>query len=664
VRAFIVRPFGVREGVDFERVERELIGPALERAGIGGRTTLEIAAAGNIRIDVFEGLLLADLVIADISIHNANVYYELGIRHALRNRVTILIRAKIADVPFDLKTDRYLEYETGAPASALPGLEEAIRQSLAAGKADSPVYQLLPNLEAQDPETFRPVPFEFVEAVERARAENARPMLALLGEEIEGLDWALSGRRLIGEAQFKLQAWSDARATYESIRRLRPDDVEASLKLGTVYERLREFSNAEEAVKRVLAQEQSKQFDGVRAEALALMGRNLKTAWVAEWSSQLADERAAAALRSARLYDSLRAYDDGFSENLNHHYSGINALALATVVVRLAEREPETWAARFESEEDGGAELARVNELRDVLATSVRRSLDAERYRRRQAGREDDVWLALSAADHCLLTSDRPSFVADAYRMASIRADAFALHAAARQLRMYASLGILAENASAALEALGETEEPPAEAPPTKSRVIVFSGHRIDAPGREPPRFPPDRAEEARGWIREAVQAELAIAAGRPIEGFAGGASGGDILFHEVCRELGILTTVLLALPPMLFAAKSVADAGPQWMERFNELREQLPTQTLSESEELPSWLARRSDYNIWQRNNLWTLLTGLARENADVTLIVLWDGKGGDGPGGTQDMVQIAASRGVKVVQLDAKRLATPVEV
>jgi hypothetical protein len=45
---------------------------------------MEIRRQGNIRLDMFQRLLTADLVIADISIQNANVYYELGVRHALR----------------------------------------------------------------------------------------------------------------------------------------------------------------------------------------------------------------------------------------------------------------------------------------------------------------------------------------------------------------------------------------------------------------------------------------------------------------------------------------------------------------------------------------------------------------------------------------------------
>jgi hypothetical protein len=107
-RAFIVRPFGTQDGIDFDRVENDLIAPALKLAGIEGRTTLEITRQGNIREDMFRLLVLSDLVIADVSIHNANVFYELGIRHGLRDRHTLLMRAKGTQdkYPFDLQTDR------------------------------------------------------------------------------------------------------------------------------------------------------------------------------------------------------------------------------------------------------------------------------------------------------------------------------------------------------------------------------------------------------------------------------------------------------------------------------------------------------------------------------------------------------------------------------
>jgi len=96
IRAFIVRPFGKRSDIDFDAIEAQLIQPALGRLEIQGGTTGAILESGNIREDMFQQLLIADLVIADVSIHNANVFYELGIRHSLRPRHTFLIRARQA----------------------------------------------------------------------------------------------------------------------------------------------------------------------------------------------------------------------------------------------------------------------------------------------------------------------------------------------------------------------------------------------------------------------------------------------------------------------------------------------------------------------------------------------------------------------------------------
>src|SRR5215210_1881960 len=117
MQAFIVRPFGIKQEVDFDKVDKELIQPALTLVGISGSTTSAIVEQGNIREDMFAQLLLADIVIADLSIHNANVFYELGIRHALRDKRTFLIRCSKDEVPFDLNTDRYLSYEANDPGN-------------------------------------------------------------------------------------------------------------------------------------------------------------------------------------------------------------------------------------------------------------------------------------------------------------------------------------------------------------------------------------------------------------------------------------------------------------------------------------------------------------------------------------------------------------------
>ena len=70
MHVFIVRPFGTKNNIDFDRVETELIRPAMKTAGLAGGTTGEFTQQGNIRTDMFEQLLIADLVIADINMPN------------------------------------------------------------------------------------------------------------------------------------------------------------------------------------------------------------------------------------------------------------------------------------------------------------------------------------------------------------------------------------------------------------------------------------------------------------------------------------------------------------------------------------------------------------------------------------------------------------------
>ena len=152
---FIVRPFGKKNGIDLYQVEKELIQPAIKQLGFFGGTTGQVIKQGNIRTDMFQKLLVADVVIADVSIHNANAFYELGARHAFREKRTILIRcsaeslpveAKLDEVPFDLKTDRYFEYRLDALAGSLPGFIAALSDTVASEDRDSPIFQLLPKL--------------------------------------------------------------------------------------------------------------------------------------------------------------------------------------------------------------------------------------------------------------------------------------------------------------------------------------------------------------------------------------------------------------------------------------------------------------------------------------------------------------------------------------
>jgi len=653
MRAFIVRPFGVKKDIDFDQVSKQLIEPALTALGVTGRDTIEIVTPGNIHSDMFQRLLTADLVVADVSIHNANVFYELGIRHALRKRRTFLLRTQQDDYPFDLQTYRYLTYDQKNPAASLGALTEALRQSIASETPDSPVFQWLPELEEPSPSSFLAVPRGFHEAVDQAQAGD----LGLLGAEAEGFEWESEGWRIVGRAQYSIKAYRGAAATWEAIRRIDPLDLEANTLLGTIYQRLGNLTLSDQALQRVLERQQLEPSD--RAEVYALLGRNAKTRWKGSWDAEPAlPARREKALRSPFLEESYEAYARAFGTDLNHFYSGLNALAMGSVLVELAQALPEIWSERFERDKDAESDLEERREQRQKLAAAVELSIAAAQARLRHE-EKTDLWVEISAADLTVLTSKRPSRVADSYRKALAGAPGFAFGAVRDQLCIYRDLEILAANVQAGLAALGPAPDGDgkpvaATAPP---RVLLFTGHMIDTPGRPEPRFPPDKEGVARQAIQQAIETERRRPGGVTF-GLAGGASGGDVLFHEICAELGIPTRLFLALPRDPYIQESVAPANGNWVERFDRLTEKLPVRVLAESQDLPSWLAMKRDYDIWQRNNLWMLHNALAEGGEHVTLIALWNGQGGDGPGGTGDLVERARQRQARVVILDTKQL------
>jgi len=167
--AFVVMPFGVKKDsqgdtIDFNRVYEELIKPAIEAAGLEAFRADQEMRAGDIRTDMFQELLIADLVVADLTIDNPNVWYELGVRHALRARGVVLMSGGRVPTAFDLYTDRKLRYSINDRGPD-PRTIEQERKSLADmvkatmeswhGRKISPVYNLLPNLQEPDWKSLR-----------------------------------------------------------------------------------------------------------------------------------------------------------------------------------------------------------------------------------------------------------------------------------------------------------------------------------------------------------------------------------------------------------------------------------------------------------------------------------------------------------------------------
>jgi len=664
-KAFIVRPFGVKQNVDFERVDKELIQPALEQLNIIGTTTTAIVEQGNIREDMFELLLIADLVIADVSIHNANVFYELGIRHSLRDKKTFLIRCSKDEVPFDIKTDRYLSYQEDKPSMALGALVAGLKATLLTDKVDSPVFYMLPKLVAQDPEQFLALPPDFGEEVELARAGRQIGKLALLASEAEGFAWQIPAFRSVAEALYKLNDFEASGLYWEKVREAYSYDNEANDQLATIYQRLAEneikknpatgwelLTKSDQAVERLLINEEKFEIHK-RAEIYSLMARNAKVKWVSSWRDAPDAEKKVKALQSPYLREAYEEYERAYNEDLNHFYSGINALGLLTVIICLAESLPDIWSLEFNTEEEAPQALKKYKARKQELQILVQASIESGKKRPQQNDKVK-LWLSISEADLACLTLSKPLRVGALYQKVIQESNDLNFDAAKRQLLIYEQLNVQPENVKAALRAFLDAKIFEEQ---SKLYYILFTGHMIDQPNRVLPRFTPDKEGAVRIAIMDNVRREIEKITG-PVKGIAGGACGGDILFHEVCAELGIATELFLALPREKFVVESVEFAGPQWIERFDELYKKLPRRVLSQTKDLPKWLQKRPGYTIWERNNLWMLNSALVCGGQNMTLLALWEGKGGDKPGGTRHMVKEAESRGSKTVVIDFNKI------
>lgn len=191
---------------------------------------------------------------------------------------------------------------------------------------------------------------------------------------------------------------------------------------------------------------------------------------------------------------------------------------------------------------------------------------------------------------------------------------------------------------------MGETNE----APPRK--VVLFSGHMVDAPGREKPRFPPNKEPVAAHAIAAALD-ELAIRASDLC--ICGGACGGDILFAEAALSRSARLELYIPFDEATFLEKSVDFAGNSWRDRFfaAKARAALHVQPI----ELGPPPAVEDPY---ERNNRW-MLEAASRFGADgLDFVCLWNGEGGDGPGGTRHMMEEVRGRGGRAIWLDTKKL------
>lgn len=185
-RCFVVMGFGVKTDLatgrqlNLDKSYKKLIKPVVEAKGLDCARADEMRYSGSIDVPMYEQLLGADVVIADLSTANPNALYELGIRHALRPHTTIVVSESKLPYPFDLNHVRISSYTHLGDAidydEVLRFREElgkTLDEVLREPKVDSPIYTFLRELQ---PPSLR-------QQVERAIQQVADAAMHVVAEE-------------------------------------------------------------------------------------------------------------------------------------------------------------------------------------------------------------------------------------------------------------------------------------------------------------------------------------------------------------------------------------------------------------------------------------------------------------------------------------------------
>lgn len=472
MRCFVIRGFGEKadsqgQTINFEKVHEVLIAPALEACGLDGGTTTEFVDAGSIHKDMFVRIVKADIVLCDITVHNANVFYELGVRHALRRRHTVLIKGEpSADgTPFDIAGLRYLSYRIAQPQSTKDALIAALNATTSTSRVtDSPVFMMMPELPEADVARIVEIPVAIVEEVQRFEVAKDTAALARVAQEARGKVYEREVFKAVGRSQWALNDVDAAVATWEATAQI-AQDLDTNFALANLYERqykrtkrVERLELSTQAIQRVL--DQGSLLPGIRAEALSLRARNLKTLWREAFDhlSTEAERRERAIDRKAK--ECYEAYLAAHKADLNHVFAGITTLQMGLILQSLSAHPKfvNLFGGNVAKAKRFVADLeAQLGDVEPVVKVAIQQAIET-------SGGEDLVWANISAADLLFLMRARSpgetdhSAVVQAYRDAIPAQRGFFWDSARGQLALFAGLGIGRDAALAVIEEL----DPPA----------------------------------------------------------------------------------------------------------------------------------------------------------------------------------------------------------
>jgi tetratricopeptide (TPR) repeat protein len=341
---FVAMPFGKKTDlgsgveVDFDHIYDTAIRPAIEDAGLEPLRADEERSGGIIHAPMFERLLLAEYVVVDLTLANANVFYELGIRHAARPFTTVPIFAALQPLPFDVAPMRALGYAlekgalTEAGASALrEGIAERLKHAIHGETTqDSPIFRLIPGFPGID------LPHEATESFQRRirMEEGVRDALALAAAQpaeertaaLRAVEQDLGPiKTMPATLQIDLLlAYRDATAWDEMVRLCEglPDHVQRNVMVRQQWALALNRRNGPADRNKALAiLKKLEEEQGADPETLGILGRIHKDRY--REAKQAGSPMAAGALDEA-----IQAYARGFESDPRDYYPGVNAVTL------------------------------------------------------------------------------------------------------------------------------------------------------------------------------------------------------------------------------------------------------------------------------------------------------------------------------------------------
>jgi hypothetical protein len=331
---FVLMPFGQKRDasgttVDCDAVYRDVIHPAIDAAELEPIRADEEQVGGVIHKPMYERLLFCPYAVADLTTANANVFYELGVRHAVRPGRTVTLASSVTQLPFDVNHLRSLIYSLspgGVPANpAVPrdALTARLRTARE-GTTDSPLFQLV--------DGWRPAPLDhtktdvFREQVDysvemkrrlaKARADGVHAIQAVEAtlpsvEDAEAgivVDLFLSYRAV--------KAWQQMVALVGRMARPVAATTMVREQLALALNRNGQGEEAEQVLRAIVDER------GPSSETCGILGRVYKDRWEAAMQE---DDRFLAA---GALDQAIETYRRGFEADWRDAYPGVNAVTL------------------------------------------------------------------------------------------------------------------------------------------------------------------------------------------------------------------------------------------------------------------------------------------------------------------------------------------------